>query len=121
MARVNFTIGDVVVEAEFNTSETAQRILKALPIDSSGSYWGGEFYFSIPVKAPREKDAREVVEPGTVAYWPAGACLCLFWGPTPASQSSECRAASDVNLVGRVLNPEALPKLKGRKVRVEAA
>ena len=121
MARVNFTIGEVVVQAEFNASETARRILEALPIESSGSYWGGEFYFSVPVKAPREKDAREVVEPGTVAYWPSGACLCLFWGPTPASEGSECRAASEVNLVGRVLNPKVLPKLKGRKVRVEAA
>jgi len=121
MARVNFTIGEVVVQAEFNASETARRILEALPIESSGSYWGGEFYFSVPVKAPRGKDACEVVEPGTVAYWPAGACLCLFWGATPASEGSECRAASEVNLVGRVLNPEVLPKLKGRKVRVEAA
>jgi hypothetical protein len=121
MARVNLTIGDTVVAAEFNTSQTARRILEALPLESSGSYWGGEFYFSIPVKTPAEPDAREVVDPGTVAYWPAGACLCIFWGATPASQSSECRAASEVNLVGRVLNPEVLPKLKGRKVRVEAA
>jgi hypothetical protein len=60
-----------------------------------------------------------VVEPGTVAYWPEGNCLCLFWGPTPASRSQECRAASKVNLVGRVLNPEVLAKLKGRRVRVE--
>jgi hypothetical protein len=121
MARVNFIIGDSVIEAELNASDTTRRILEALPIESSGSYWGGEFYFPVPVKAPREKDAREVVEPGTVAYWPSGACLCLFWGPTPASEGSECRAASDVNLVGRVLNVEALPKLKGRKVRMEAA
>jgi len=121
MARVNFTIADFVVEAELNASETARRILEALPIESSGSYWGGEFYFSVPVKAPAEKDARDVVEPATVAYWPEGACLCIFWGPTPVSQGDECRAASDVNLVGRVLNPEVLPRLKGRKVRVEAA
>jgi len=121
MARFNLTISDIVVEAEFNASETARRILEALPIESSGSYWGGEFYFSVPVKAPAEKDARDVVEPGTVAYWPEGACLCIFWGPTPASQGDECRAASDVNLVGRVLNPEVLPRLKGRNVRVEAA
>jgi hypothetical protein len=118
MARVNFTVGDVVVAAEFNSSETAWRILEALPLESSGSYWGGEFYFPVPVKVPAEKDAHQVVEPGTVAYWPSGACLCIFWGPTPASLSNECRAASEVNLVGRVLNPEVLPTLKGRKVRV---
>ena len=111
-------IGDIEVQSEWNDTETARRILAALPIESSGNYWGGEFYFEIPVKAPVEKGAREVVEPGTVAYWPEGHCLCVFWGPTPVSEGEECRAASKVNLVGRVLNPEVLPKLKGQRVRV---
>ena len=118
MAQVVFTIGEIEIESEFNDSETARRIVEALPIEASGNYWGGEFYFPIPVKAPPEKSAREVVEPGTVAYWPQGACLCIFWGPTPASTGTECRAASPVNLVGRVLRPELLAQLKGRRVRV---
>lgn len=120
MARVKFTIGETEVQAEWNNSETARRLFEALPFEASGNYWGGEFYFPVPVKAPAEKDAKEVVEAGTVAYWPDGACLCLFWGPTPASQGEECRAASKVNIVGRVLDPAVLPKLKGRRVRVEA-
>jgi hypothetical protein len=119
--RVRFTIGSVCVESEWRDTETARRLFAALPLESSGSYWGGEFYFPVPVAAPREPDAREVVEPGTVAYWPDGHCLCLFWGPTPASQGRECRAASPVNVVGRVLDPDRLRELKGRKVRVEAA
>jgi hypothetical protein len=118
MPQVSFAIGDINVESEFNDSETARCIMDALPIESSGSYWGGEFYFPVPVNAPAEKTAREVVDPGTVAFWPDGSCLCIFWGPTPASQGEECRAASKVNLVGRVLNPEVLPKLKGRKVKI---
>jgi uncharacterized protein len=118
MSPVIFSVGDIQVESDFGDSATARRILEALPIEASGNYWGGEFYFPIPVKAPLEKTAQEVVEPGTVAYWPQGACLCVFWGPTPASEGHECRAASPVNLVGRVLNPEVLPRLKGRRVRV---
>jgi hypothetical protein len=120
MALVKFTIGETEVQAEWNNSETARRLFEALPFEASGNYWGGEFYFRAPVKAPPEKDAKEVVEAGTVAYWPDGACLCLFWGPTPASQGEECRAASEVNIVGRVLDPALLRKLKGRRVRVEA-
>jgi hypothetical protein len=120
MPRICFAIGDVNVESEFNDSETARRIMGALPIQASGNYWGGEFYFPIPVKAAAEKTAREVVDPGTVAYWPDGSCLCIFWGPTPASRGEECRAASKVNLVGRVLNPEVLKQLKARKVIVSA-
>ncbi len=115
---VTVTIGEIEVQSEWNDSETARRLRDALPIDSSGNYWGGEFYFEVPVRAKAEKTAREVVDPGTVAYWPEGHCLCIFWGPTPASEGGECRAASKVNLVGRVLNPEVLPKLKGRRVRV---
>ena len=118
---VRIRVGEIEVQAEFNNSQTARKILEALPFQADGNYWGGEIYFEIPVHSPHEKDAREVVEPGTVAFWPAGDCLCIFWGPTPASHGEECRAASKVNLVGRVLNPEVLPKLRSSKVRVEAA
>lgn len=114
-------IGDIEVRSELEDSETARRIYAALPIEAAGNYWGEEFYFQIPVDAPYEADARDVVDPGTVAYWPEGRCLCVFWGPTPASQGKECRAASAVNVVGRVLNPEVLSNLKARAVRVEAA
>jgi hypothetical protein len=73
------------------------------------------------VSAKYEADARDEVDPGTVAFWPAGNCLCVFWGRTPASRGVECRAASEVNIVGKVLNPEILPTLTARKVRVVAA
>jgi hypothetical protein len=120
MPIVTFRIGDAEVRSEWDDTATARRLLAALPIESSGNYWGGEFYFETPVAAELEAGAREVVDPGTVAYWPAGSCLCLFWGATPVSRSGECRAASQVNVVGRVLNPEVLPGLRCRRVRVEA-
>jgi len=121
MPKVKFRIGEIEVQAEFNDTPTARKILKALPINAFGNYWGGEIYFEVPVHCAYEKDAREVVEPGAVAFWPAGDCLCIFWGPTPASNGDECRAASKVNVIGQVLNPEVLPKLRASKVRVEAA
>lgn len=121
MARVNFFIGDVKIEAELRDTPTARAVLAALPLESTGSYWGGEFYFHVPVEAAAEPDATDVVEPGTVAYWVAGQCLCLFWGATPASRGGECRAASAVNLVGVILNKSDLASLRARKVRVESA
>jgi uncharacterized protein len=117
---VNFLVADIEVRSEWNDSETSRRIREVLPLEAVGSYWGQELYFEVPVEAAQERDARDVVEPGTVAYWPAGRCLCIFWGPTPASHDNECRAASDVNVVGRVLNPEVLPRLRARDVRVTA-
>lgn len=118
---VRIHVGNVELDCEWNDSPTARLIHEALPIDTRGSYWGGEFYCEIPVHAQREKTAREVVEPGTIAYWPDGDCLCVFWGPTPASQGEECRAAGAVNIVGRVINAEDLLDLFAHDVHVEAA
>lgn len=118
MEPVTFTIGDVEIEAEFDDTETARKIMAALPFEASGSYWGEEFYFAAPVEAGYDATAREVVEPGTVAFWVEGSCLCLFWGPTPVSRAGECRAASKVNVVGRVTDVSALKRIKSRKVRV---
>ncbi len=120
MTQIRILVGDIDVLTEFNESETASAILESLPFEGRGSYWGGELYFETPVSCDEDPHSSDVVDPGTVAYWPPGSCLCIFWGPTPASHGSECRAASRVTVVGRVLNPEVLPRLKSRKVRVEA-
>ena len=40
------------------------------------------------------------MQAGTVAYWPPGSALCLFWGSTPISAPGEIRPASAVNVVG---------------------
>jgi hypothetical protein len=117
-AVVNFLVGDIEIRTAWNGSETSRKIREALPLKAAANYWGQELYFEIPVEAGQEPDARDEVEPGTVAYWPAGRCLCIFWGPTPASRGNECRAASEVNVVGRVLNPEVLPRLRAGDVRV---
>ena len=118
---VNFLVGDIEVRSEWNDSATSRSIREVLPLEAVGNYWGQELNFEVPVQAGQEPDARDVVEPGTVAYWPAGRSLCIFWGTTPASHGNECRAASDVNVVGRVLNPEVLPRLRATDVRVAAA
>jgi hypothetical protein len=61
-----------------------------------------------------------VVDVGAVAYWPAGDKLCLFWGPTPASEGTEPRAASPVNVVARMRDASVLTAVDGgAHVRVE--
>jgi hypothetical protein len=49
-----------------------------------------------------ESGARDVLKAGEIGYWPPGTALCIFFGPTPASQGNEIRAASEVSIVGRV-------------------
>jgi hypothetical protein len=42
------------------------------------------------------------MEKGELGYWPTGKAFCIFFGPTPASQGDEIRAASAVNVIGKV-------------------
>jgi hypothetical protein len=101
-ARIRIEAGGVEFPAVLNDSATAQAVMDALPIVGEASRWGGEIYFSIPVEAALEAGARDVLKAGEIGYWPPGTALCLFFGPTPASEGDEIRAASDVNIVGRI-------------------
>ena len=61
-----------------------------------------EIYFSIPLNIDSE-DGKEVVNAGDIGYWPPGKAFCLFFGPTPASRGDEIRAASPVNIFGKII------------------
>jgi hypothetical protein len=89
--------------AELNDSPTAQLIWEALPMAGQANAWGDEIYFTIPVQAEEAPNARADVEVGELGYWPVGEAFCIFFGPTPVSTSDKPRAASPVNIVGRVL------------------
>ena len=119
---IKITVGDISVLANLNDSPTADLVWDSLPIEASGNTWGDEIYFRTPISA-EEDNAREVVEMGDVAYWPPGQALCLFFGPTPASQGDEIRPASAVNVLGRIEGDATVLKQvrSGSKVRVERA
>jgi hypothetical protein len=121
--KIRIITGELKVEAELNDSKTAQVIWDALPIESSNNLWGEEIYFDIPVKSVQEKGAREVVSAGELGYWPPGKAFCIFFGPTPASRGKEIRAASAVNIIGKVLSdPKVFRKAKdGVKITLEKA
>jgi hypothetical protein len=102
MSKITITAGDVSLPAELNDNPTAQAVWEALPIEGGANVWGDEIYLGIPVRAEQEPDARAVVEVGELAYWPPGNAFCIFFGPTPASTDERPRAASPVNILGRV-------------------
>jgi len=100
--RIRIETGGVELIAVLNDTATARAIVDALPIVGEANRWGGEIYFSIPVQVDLESGARDVLTAGEIGYWPPGTALCLFFGSTPASEGDEIRAASDVNIVGRI-------------------
>jgi hypothetical protein len=101
--------GEVI---RFLAPRTVDTILKKLPVEGRAALWKEEVYFEIPVKMGDEK-AKATVDKGTIAFWPMGNALCIFYGET--------QPYSPVNIVGRIVkNLELFAKVKsGTKIRVE--
>lgn len=96
---------------KLNNSNASQEILKKLPIVSIANRWGEEIYFQIPVYAELENGV-EILDTGSVAYWPPGNAFCIFFGKTPASTKDKPQAASPVTVIGKIIDNKSLTALK---------
>jgi len=120
MARIRFDFGNLRLEAELLDTPTAKIIAAALPFSSAVLTWGEEVYFDVPVTVVREADARAVITPGEIAFWPQGPAIAIGFGRTPISKGNETRLASPCNVFAKALgNVKILAKVKtGTKVDV---
>jgi hypothetical protein len=120
MSRIRFDFGALSFEAELLDTPTAKAVLAALPVTASVLTWGEEVYFDVPVTMAREPQARDVVTPGEIAYWPDGPAIAIGFGRTPISRSGETRLASPCNVFARVLGDVKVlkPVKAGTRVQV---
>jgi uncharacterized protein len=118
--RLVFPQGELAVEA-LDTG-TTKALLRALPFESRAQTWGEEVYFTTPVSAKLEKDAQQVVTPGTVCFWTEGNALALPFGRTPISTDERPKLANPCNVLGTIKDFSLLRKVRaGDRVRVEKA
>ena len=96
----------------FLAPRTVDMIVRKLPIEGRAALWKEEVYFETPIKMGEEK-AKATVEKGTIAFWPMGSAICIFYG--------ESQPYSPVSILGQVTkNLEVFSSVKsGMKVRVE--
>jgi hypothetical protein len=96
----------------FLAPRTVDTIVRKLPVEGRAALWKEEVYFEIPVKIGEEK-AKPTVETGTIAFWPMGSALCVFFG--------ESQPYSSVNILGKVTkNLELFKQVKsGATIKVE--
>jgi len=101
-ARIRIAWPKGAASAALNDTPTTRALVAALPLKAKSQTWGKEVYFEIPVKATLEKDAKQVVPPGTVCFWVEGSSLALPWGRTPISEEDEPRLVTRCNVLGRI-------------------
>jgi hypothetical protein len=96
----------------FLAPRTVDTIVRKLPVEGRAALWKEEVYFEIPVKIGEEK-AKPTVETGTIAFWPMGSALCVFFG--------DSQPYSSVNVLGKITkNLELFRQVKsGATIKVE--
>lgn len=102
----NFT-----TKARLNESPVAQRLFRLLPIIKNVNAWQEEVYIRETLGVEDEKLTKKVSQ-GTLAYWPLGKAICVFYGDT--------QPINPVNVIGEVEKPECFREVKyGDLIRLE--
>ena len=96
----------------FLAPRSVETIVRKLPLEGRAALWKEEIYFEIPVKMGEEK-AKPTVEMGTIAFWPMGSALCIFYG--------QSQPYSPVSILGKITkNLELFKQVKsGTRIKVE--
>lgn len=98
MRQIKFQFSTIELRINLNDTPTADAIYAQLPFESAAQTWGDEVYFLVPVTAPLESEARDVITAGEIAFWTEGNCIAIGFGRTPISRGDEIRLAARTNI-----------------------
>ena len=121
--KLRISAGATSFEVVLKDTPTANALAAALPFESRAQTWGEEVYFTTPVSAKLEPDAKQIVEPGTVCFWTEGNSLALPYGRTLISTDERPKLASRCNVLGTLSGDvKGLSAIKsGEKITVSKA
>ncbi len=87
------------LKLNLDNSQTALKLAKLSSFKAQINTWGEEIYFettNLGIKP--DKNARDIVTFGEVAYWCEGHSIAIGFGKTPVSIENEIRLVSKVNV-----------------------
>jgi hypothetical protein len=98
----------------FQAPKTTDALLRRLPIEGRIARWKEEVYFETGITIGPEKP-KSNVETGTIAFWPLGSAVCVFYGQT--------QPYSPVNIIGAVKSGIEIFRnvAAGTRIRLERA
>jgi hypothetical protein len=87
------------IKLNLNNSETALKLAKLSSFKAQISTWAKKIYFETTnLGIKQDKNARDIVTFGEVAYWCEGHSIAIGFGKTPVSIEKEIRLVSKVNV-----------------------
>ncbi len=96
----------------FLAPRSIDNIVRKLPLEGRAALWKEEVYFETSLKMGEEK-AKGTVEQGTIAFWPMGSAVCVFYGKS--------QPYSPVSILGKITsNLEIFKQVKsGTTIKVQ--
>ena len=118
MRKYFIIIDSVEFGIKLKSTYTAQEIIKRLPLYGKCQKRGDEYYFYINVKIQKDDIAKQIINLGEIAYWPAGNAIAIAYAETPISKRNEiklvdkciiwAKAKFDLKMLSNLVNPKLI-------------
>lgn len=103
MKLIKISVSEHEVIISLRDTKTAKAVWNACPFESRVELWGKEIYFDTAIEVEKEKEAKQILQKGEIAFWVEGQSIAIGFGPTPISEADEIRLVTEANIFGDTL------------------